>query len=113
MKVTIELVGEELTHLDAIMALVNGDSKPVKKAKKKPEPEEEEDTDDEEDTDEEDTDDDDDITIDQLRKAVAKKLKDGKEEKVRALLSTFKAATLSKLKEVHYAKFFNGLQKIK
>lgn len=112
MKLTIEFTGQEfIDNNDAILAMINGEDKPKKKAAK-PKRDELEETELEEDEDDELAEDDEttEVDADMIKEAIQSALKAGKKEAVVKLFTKYKAKTVSGLKETLYEKFYNELK---
>lgn len=120
MKLSIELTTEEFkaNKGKTLDELLNGGDKKAatkKPTKKEEDEEEEDDTDADEDADEEeegdaDDDSDADIDADMIKEAISQAVKAGNRVKVEALFKTFKAKTVSGLKEAQYTKFYTQLK---
>lgn len=97
--------------------LLNGGA--IKKATKKPvkkdededtDEDEDEDTDEDDEADEDEDDTDSDVDADMIKEAISQAVKAGNKVKVENLFKTFKAKTVSGLKEAQYTKFYTQLK---
>jgi hypothetical protein len=119
MKLVFELSAEDFkaNKGKTLDELLNGggSKKTTKKPVKKEEDDEdadenEDDTDDDEDADEDEDNSDDDVDADMIKEAISQAAKAGNKAKIEALFKTFKAKTVSGLKEAQYTKFYTQLK---